>query len=198
MATRQELMSCFKMPTSRTVTGRISSIRNAFAAAIVPVIRPTVDEIATVLSILRTKPTDLRCSYCGDPANQWDHFKPSVMGGRPTGYPSSIRNLVPSCGSCNQSKGNKHWKTWMTSSAKLSPASRRAKDLDVRVQRLEAYERWADCGPIDIEGQVDRELWDQYNGIQNNILSKMSEAQQLAVPIRETLRRSTAKRGECT
>ena len=42
-----------------------------------------------------------------------DHLRPLVKDKEPTGYISEIHNLVPSCGKCNQSKGNKEWKAWM-------------------------------------------------------------------------------------
>src|SRR5579864_1934320 len=105
----KELQTCFRMPGGFTITGRSTSIRNVFVAAIVPVVRPKVDEIRTVLEILGLNPKDLRCSYCGDAATEWDHLRPLVKHGKPTGYPSSIQNLVPSCGKCNQSKGKSDW-----------------------------------------------------------------------------------------
>ena len=193
MTTQQQLMSCFKMPSGLTITGRASSIKNAFVAAIVPAIRPTAEDISQVLSILGMEPTDVRCSYCGDSASEWDHFKPLVTDGKPTGYPSSIRNLVPSCGKCNQSKGMKPWKAWMTGSAPLSPSTRGVKDLEGRITRLEAFEQWVNCRPLDIKSEVDEKLWDQYYGLQSDILKKMREAQQLAITIRETVRKSAAE-----
>lgn len=56
------------------------------------------------------------------------------------GFISEIPNLVPACGTCNQSKGNKQWKAWMLSAARLSPASRGIADIDVRGRRFEAFE----------------------------------------------------------
>src|SRR5947209_1676947 len=98
----EELLGCFRMPGGFTITGRTTSIRNVFVAAIIPVVRPSIDEIRRALEILELNPCDLRCSYCSDQATEWDHLRPLVKDGKPTGYPSSIRNLVPSCGKCNQ------------------------------------------------------------------------------------------------
>jgi hypothetical protein len=53
---------CFNMPSGTTITGRTSSIRNVFVAAIVSVIPPSAEEIRQVLSILETNPTDLECA----------------------------------------------------------------------------------------------------------------------------------------
>jgi hypothetical protein len=74
----RDVVSCFKMPSGSTVTGRASSIRNVFVAAIVPLVRPSTDEIRQVLEILGLEPTRLKCSYCGDPATEWDHLRPLV------------------------------------------------------------------------------------------------------------------------
>jgi endonuclease I len=60
--------------------------------------------------------------------------RPLVVDKKPTGYISEIQNLVPSCGKCNQSKGNKNWKLWITSEAKLSPASRGISNIENRIE----------------------------------------------------------------
>ena len=95
----------------------------SYINSIVPSIEPTEEQIAESLSILGMDQSGFGCSYCGDPATEWDHFRPLVKDKKPTGYISEIHNLVPACGKCNQSKGNKDWKTWMLSDANLSPKS---------------------------------------------------------------------------
>jgi hypothetical protein len=143
--TDSDVLRCFNMPSGTTITGRASSIRNVFVAAIVSVIPPSADEIRQVLTILETTPADLECAYCGSRATEWDHLRPLVSNGRPTGYITSIRNLVPSCGKCNQSKGKSDWKSWMMGNAKLSPKSRGIANLETRISRLLRYEKWAQC-----------------------------------------------------
>jgi 5-methylcytosine-specific restriction endonuclease McrA len=179
----RDYLNCFAMPSGTTITGRSSSIRNVFVAAIVPLVKPSSAEIRDVLAILEMTPNDLRCSYCGDQATEWDHLRPLVTDGRPTGFPSSIRNLVPSCGKCNQSKGKRDWREWMTCSAPRSPQSRRIADLAHRIQRLEAYEQWAACSPIKISDRVPVELLNDYYSLQNEILLKMKRAQEMAATI---------------
>ena len=171
------------MPGGFTITGRTTSIRNVFVAAIIPVIRPTVDEIKAVLNLLALDPRDLRCCYCGDPATEWDHLRPLVKDGRPTGYPSSIRNLVPSCGKCNQSKGKSNWKVWMLGAAPRSPSVRRVPDITTRIACLERFEDWSKCVPLNLETMVSKELWQQYYDLQDDILQKMKEAQKIAAQI---------------
>ncbi|MDG1250094.1 MAG: HNH endonuclease [Gammaproteobacteria bacterium] len=73
-------------------------------------------------------------SFCGSTASEWDHLRPLVLDKKPTGYVSEIHNLVPACGKCNQSKGNKPWVSWIISTAKLSPRTRGVKDLEQRIK----------------------------------------------------------------
>ncbi len=186
--TDKQLQGCFKMPGGSTVTGRATSIRNVFVAAIVPIIRPTPNEILKVLTILNLDPTDLRCSYCGDRATEWDHLRPLVKSGKPTGYPSSIRNLVPSCGKCNQSKGSTDWRDWMLGVARHSPSARKILDIQLRIGRLEDYEAWASCTPLDVVRLVSPELWERYYVIQGEILGRMRDAQKLAIEIAREIR----------
>jgi 5-methylcytosine-specific restriction endonuclease McrA len=113
-------LSLFKMPTQMKITGRSSSITNAFVNSIIPIVAPTNYQIKKALKILGMSYTNFECSYCGSAASEWDHLRPLVVNKRPTGYISEIYNLVPACGKCNQSKGNKPWADWIVSDAKLS------------------------------------------------------------------------------
>lgn len=179
----KDLLACFRMPIGSAITSRTTSIRNVFVAAIASMVRPTADEIKQVLEILELDPLDLRCSYCGDKATEWDHLRPLVKAGKPTGYPSSIRNLVPSCGKCNQSKGSTNWKEWMLGKARRSPSARGIPDVTERVQRLALFESWSNCVPLNLKDLVSPELWEKYYALQEEILSKMREAQKLALEI---------------
>src|SRR6185312_1558907 len=134
-----------------SITGRSSSITNCFASAIIPVIHPTAEEVSEALAILGLSADDLRCAYCGDPSTEWDHLRPLIMGQRPTGYVSEIRNLVPACSKCNQSKGNKPWRVWIQSNAPRSPKARGLPGIEDRVARLETFERWGLPRKIDFE-----------------------------------------------
>jgi len=97
----------FGMPTPMKITGRSSSITNAFINSIIPVIQPSESEVKKALEILGMGLDSFQTAYCGSIASEWDHLRPLVMKQKPTGYISEIHNLVPSCGKCNQSKGNK-------------------------------------------------------------------------------------------
>ena len=84
------------LPAPMSVTGRSSSITNAFINAIIPVIEPTEEEELEALRILQIDPNHICCAYCGDKATEWDHLRPIISNQEPTGYITEIANLVPS------------------------------------------------------------------------------------------------------
>ena len=128
-------------------------------------------------------PETFQCAYCGGVASDWDHLRPLVKDKKPTGYISEIHNLVPSCGKCNQSKGNKEWKNWMLSNAKLSPAARGIKDIPERVNRLTAYEISKEPTKMDFAVIVGQDAWTQHQENLERVQSLMRESQLLATNI---------------
>ena len=184
------LKSLYKKPSVTTIKGRSSSITNAFVNGIIPSIVPTEDEIREVLSVLGMDENTICCAYCGDKMTEWDHFRPIIINQRATGYISEIANQVPSCGKCNQSKRNAHWKTWMLSGAEKSPASRNIKDLDIRIKRLEDFESRFSPTKIDIEEIVGKELYDRYWTLWEELLDKMQEAQKLSDELKTILQKA--------
>ncbi len=157
-----DIMKVFKMPKPVSIMARTSSITNAFVNGIIPCIMPSENEVREALNLLDLNAEDLRCVYCGDKATEWDYLRPLVKNKRPTGYISEIYNLVPACGKCNQSKGNKDWREWMMSDAKLSPKTRNISDMEKKIERLNCYEKWKDIKPIDFEGIVGKEAWEKH------------------------------------
>lgn len=178
--TDKQLKLAFRMPKARSITFRTSTLTNAFVSAILPFPQPEASEISEVLRILEMTPNDLRCAYCGNTATEWEHLHPIVKGRRPTGYSSSIKNLVPSCGKCNQSKRAEEWRHWITSDVSGSPKSRKIADLDKRILRLEKYEKWANCRRIPIEKIVGEEAYREYFAKLDYITDQMKEAQKMA------------------
>src|SRR5689334_17683761 len=149
-ARRKILIKAFDMPSMKKIMSRKTSITQVFASAVVPVRDPSPEEIEEALIILGMDPSDVRCAYCGDSKSEWDHLRPLVLKRRPTGYISEIANLVPSCGKCNQSKGNNEWREWIVSTKKKrSPTARGIVDVAKRIERLNAYERWQTPTKID-------------------------------------------------
>ena len=165
------------------ITGRSSSITNAFINSIIPVVPPSAEEAKRALEILGMTPETFQCADCGSVASEWDHLRPLVKDKKPTGYISEIHNLVPSCGKCNQSKGNKEWKTWMLSTAKLSPTARGVKDIPERVKRLDAYENSKAPTKMNFPAIVGDDVWAQHQDNLERVQSLMRESQVLATKI---------------
>lgn len=181
------ILNVFKMPKPVSISGRTSSITNAFVNGIIPCIVPTEQELKQALLILGLSERDLRCAYCGDKATEWDHLRPLVKDKRPTGYISEIHNLVPACGKCNQSKGNKYWKDWILSSAELSPKSRGILSLEDKINKLEQYERWKTIKPIDLQSIVGKDNWEQHWENHEQLLKTMKDYQKLSSTIKEKI-----------
>ena len=183
-------LSLFRMPTQWKITGRASTITNAFINAIIPVVPPTSEQIQEALSILGMSADTFQCAYCGGAASEWDHLRPLVKNKKPTGYISEIHNLVPSCGKCNQSKGNKDWKAWMLGNAKLSPNARGITDIAKRVKRLEAYERWGTATQMNFESVVGANVWSKHQENLARVQSLLRESQELASRINDEVARA--------
>src|ERR1043165_1818737 len=174
----------FQMPTVMKITGRSSSITNAFVNTIIPVIPPTDTEIEQALAILDMTPDDVRCAYCGDTSTEWDHLRPLVDNRKPTGYVSEIANLVPACGKCNQSKGKRHWREWIQSSARRSPATRNLSGIAERIAALERDERWREPLRTDFEAILDPDSWAEHWRNWAAIIELMKASQQHADRVR--------------
>lgn len=170
----------FDLPTRGRIDGRTSSITAAFFQAITPVRIPTDAEVTEALAVLGMRSGDCRCAYCGDLRTEWDHFRPTVKGRQPTGYITEIANLVPSCGKCNQSKGNKNWREWMLGNAVLSPRRRGVVDLDLRVARLTAFENWRKPVCIHYSTLFGADRWTEYCTLLDVAVTHLTAAQQTA------------------
>lgn len=180
----KRIRSIFRMPAVQSMKSRKTSITNAFVSAIVPVVRPTDEEILEALKILGMTVDSVECIYCGDKCNAWDHLRPIVVGRRPTGYISEIANLVPACQPCNSSKGNSNWKEWMLGEAPQSPRSRLVAGLDDRVAQLGAYERWRAPTVVDFEAIFGREAYEEYWRELDRVIAELERSQVIADALR--------------
>lgn len=178
------VLDCFQMPRPVKITGRTSSVTNAFVNGIIPCRPPSEADVAEALAILQLDHADLRCAYCGDPSTEWDHLRPLIAKKRPTGYITEIANLVPACGKCNQSKSGSSWRKWITGPAARSPATRGIPDLNERIARLEAFEAWRTPTLFDFEAAVGSELWKRHWDNWQRLFDLMHECERTAVEIR--------------
>jgi len=177
----------FRMPSQMSIMGRSSNITNSFINSIIPVNNPSDSEVLEALCILKIDPNRQTCAYCGDPATEWDHLRPLVEHQRPTGYISEIENLVPACGKCNQSKGNKPWRIWITSDAPLSPKSRGIPNLLGKIKRLDAFEKWHNVEPVDFENMVESTLWAKHWQNLQLVFEQMKASQIIASQIKTAI-----------
>ncbi|MBK1833680.1 HNH endonuclease [Roseibacillus ishigakijimensis] len=155
--------------------------------SLIPNVPPSESELAEAFSLLKLDADDLRCVYCGDRSTEWDHFHPVMRNGRPTGYLTRIQNLVPACGKCNQSKGNRDWRDWMTSNAPRSPTTRGVRKLSQRMKRLQSFEAWGAEATVDFETVLGRDAIKQHNDYLKQILSLMREAEAHSKALRSAL-----------
>ena len=183
----------FKMPNPVKITGRSSSITNSFVNGIIPVIKPTDEEISDALETLGMTEDTICCAYCGDACTEWDHFHPLVKGKMPTGFISEIHNLVPACGKCNQSKGNKEWQQWMLSDAAQSPKTRNIEDIEERIARLKEYEIKYPPVKIDFEKIVGEEMWKQHWDNCRKLHEMMHESQKHSDIIKDKILENVSK-----
>jgi HNH endonuclease len=167
------LRKVFRMPAVQSMKSRKTTITNAFVSAIIPVEPPTPEDIAEALLVLGMTAESVVCSYCGDKCNAWDHLRPLVVGRRPTGYISEIANLVPACSPCNSSKTNKHWRDWMTGKAPQSPTSRAIQNLQIRIERLEAFECWRKPTKVDFAAIIGEQEFEAYWQELDRIIGEM-------------------------
>lgn len=173
-----------------TITSRTSSVTNGFVQAIIPSVEPTPEETEEALAVLGMTRETIECVYCGSPATDWDHLHPLVRGKRPTGYINEIRNLVPSCGPCNQSKSGADWRRWIDGKARNSPRTKEVADLPSRIARLERFVAWAKVAPLSLRALAGEELWDTYWQRLAAIEQPMKEAQVQALLLQQAIRQS--------
>ena len=171
------------------ISGRRSTITGLFFTALTPYLEPTEAQVDKALDVLGMgRGSACVCAYCGDKKSEWDHFRAVVKDRKPTGFITEIANLVPSCGKCNQSRGNTDWKKWMLSSAKQSPKTRGIKDIDARIARLEDFEKWSQPVQIDYAGLAGEAAWNKHLQHLEATLKLLEEAEEHAKELRTAAR----------
>jgi hypothetical protein len=184
-----------KVPKLLKITRRTSSVTNGFVQAIIPAISPAPTEQDEALDQLGMTWKTIQRIYCGGRCTDWDHLRPLVRGKRPTGYIHEVRNLVPSCGACNQSKGGREWRPWMESMAVGSPTTKGVPDLRQCIERLQKFVDWGDVKRLDLRELVGVEQWEAYWARLSVLELAMKEAQAHAVLIQAAIRRALEEAG---
>src|SRR5215207_601465 len=77
------------------------------------------------------------CIYCGSPhIERWDHLVSVRMGGA-----TVLGNMVPACQPCDDSKGSKDYRAWLSGPARHNPARANPSLRAEIIQHVEAYQR---------------------------------------------------------
>jgi hypothetical protein len=189
-----EYKRIFKIPNAVSIKGRTSSITNSFINGIIPIIEPIESEIDEVLNIFNLSKDKVECVYCGDKSTEWDHLQPLIKNKRFTGFITEIQNLVPACGKCNQSKGNRNWFDWIYSNAKQSPFSRQIFDIDKRAKRIRDFENWKKTTNINFQEIVGNEKWKEYESFYEIIIKSMNECQIVSSEIKQIIKEQTERK----
>jgi hypothetical protein len=94
---------------------RRTTINHAFASAIAPSDNYDENIINEALVFLEQNPNeDLKCVFCNEEAETWDHLIGLVKKGELRGFGHQIGNLVPCCKICNSKKGSKEFEKFIT------------------------------------------------------------------------------------
>ena len=91
------------------------------------------------------------CAFCGSrKVDRWDHLIPIRENGE-----TVPGNMVLACETCDDSKGRVSFKQWMRGGSAKSPKKRKVRDLEDRIQRLDAYMQAFGYVPIPLEKRLD-------------------------------------------
>lgn len=183
-----------KVRRALKITSRTSSITNSFVQSIIPSIPATEFEVTEALAVLGMTRENIACVYCGTAATDWDHLRPLVRHRRPTGYLDDVRNRVPSCNLCNQSKSGADWRKWMFGNATGSPKRRGVADLEERMRRLVSFEGWGAVQPLPIAELIASHHWEAHWANHDAIVQKMRDAQNLAEEMKTAIFKAYCER----
>lgn len=163
------------------VAKRKTTINHAFASAIAP--NDDYDErrVFEAMQSLGMHTEDLKCVYCKNAAETWDHIVGTVQGGVFSGFGHVLGNLVPCCKQCNSRKGNKLFEDFVRDDVGLSGA--RAIEL---IDRIRAHQLRCGCPGVsydDIRRACPHEVR-RLEEIKEQIIELMTEADRLAETVK--------------
>lgn len=164
----------------QTIMSRKSTFSNAFASALAPHDAFSGPLVAEAMRDLGKDPTkDLSCVYCGEPAATWDHVFNRVIKGEFSGHGHHIRNLVPCCRTCNERKGQRHWRDWLASVG-VDDEAERADRIERFLTPLESQQ----VAPEQFQRLAGKEMA-RYLEIRQLVFDLLQEADGLAASIRQ-------------
>ena len=180
-------MHCSKiknhLKTYAIVARRKTTINHAFASAVAPNDEYVPELVKSAMRDLGQNPESLRCVYCDEPAETWDHVFATVKDTKFSGYGHRLGNLLPCCKPCNSAKGNKNWRAFVEGKGNVGEQERIAA-IDVYLAKYLIQEIALENSPEHV----------RLEEIKTQVLSLLAEADGIAKKIRDRNRTPEARK----
>lgn len=162
---------------------RRTTINHAFASAIAPSDNFEEDKINEALKFLGQNPEeDLKCVFCNDDAETWDHLVGLVKNGELRGYGHQIGNLVPCCKKCNSKKGSKEFDKFINEYDKIYF------DKTELIELLSQYQRkFAKEINLELLKNKSPNEYNDFQEVKKEIFNLMKKADVLAEKLRKNI-----------
>lgn len=165
------------------VVRRKTTINHAFASAVAPNDEYVPELVKSAMRDLGQNPENLRCVYCDEPAETWDHVFATVKDKKFSGYGHRLGNLLPCCKPCNSAKGNKNWRAFIEGRCKVGKQERIAA-IDVYLAKYLIQEIALEKSPEHV----------RLEEIKTQVLNLLAEADGIAKKIRDRNRTPEARK----
>ena len=162
---------------------RRTTINHAFASAIAPSDDFDEEKMNEALKFLGQNPDeDLKCVFCNDEAETWDHLVGLVKNGELRGFGHQIGNLVPCCKKCNSKKGSKEFDKFIGEYNKIPF------DKNELIELLSQYQRkFAKEINLDILKEKTSIDYEAFLEVKEEIFNLMEKADILAERLRKNI-----------
>ena len=162
---------------------RRTTINHAFASAIAPSDDYNEKEIDKALIFLGQNPNmDLKCVFCNDEAETWDHLIGLVKNGELRGFGHQIGNLVPCCKSCNSKKGSKEFDKFIREYSKIDG------NKTELIELLSNYQiKFAKKINLDLLKEKRTDDYNEFLKVKEEIFALMEKADILATELRSNI-----------
>lgn len=112
------------------------------------------------------------CIYCSSlHVERWDHLASVQAGGS-----TVLGNMVPACQPCDDSKGSKDYRVWLSGSARCNPARDNPALREVIISRIDAYQTsFSYIPPTDFEAALTPEQRTQYSAFRVKLVAFRSQ-----------------------
>jgi disulfide oxidoreductase YuzD len=118
---------------------RKTTINHAFASALSVPDDYNENKLIKLIEKLNMIPNDLKCAYCRENAETWDHIYGLVKNHEFSGYGHQYGNLLPCCKKCNSKKGNKNWLEWLKQMVQDKYINISLEELNNRIKQINDY-----------------------------------------------------------